>query len=151
MKVMEKNWAGDNKGEIELSKLIVDKLQACGYDSGRLEDLDSQAESTSSLLANLVDLLASKGIISFEELRDQKIIEMGEKILKDNIPTTDYKVKDENLPYFIKIVNELLEKEVDVVIPHIRLNDLLNYKDVHGIGVSITTSDLLVLDWLIIE
>jgi hypothetical protein len=87
---------------------------------------------------------------SYEELRTQKIIEMGEEFTDDkgNKQST---VKPENMQEYTKIIIELLEKEVDVVIPQIKVKDLTGYKDVNGKGIDMTISDLIVLDWLIIE
>jgi len=86
---------------------------------------------------------------SYEELRTQKIIELGEEFEEDKVKK--YKVKDENSNLFATLMNELLEKEITVVIPQIKIKELLEYKDANGKHIEITTSDLMILDWLIID
>jgi len=86
---------------------------------------------------------------SYHEIREQKIIEMGEKYKEDGKEA--HRVKDKNMPEFIKLMNELLDKEIDIVIPQIKIKDLMDYKDVNGKGIDMTTGDLILLDWLIVE
>jgi len=74
-------------------------------------------------------------LTSFDEIKNDKIKELGETISEGNI-----KVKDENIPEFIKCLNELLDKELDIKIPQIKIGDM---KD-----VSISPAELLILDYL---
>jgi len=90
-------------------------------------------------------------LTAYEELRTKTVIEMGEPIVKDGKPTDAYSVKPENLKEYTKVINELLEKEIDVIIPVIKINELMEYKNIAGKGIEILTGDLLILDWLIKE
>ena len=94
--------------------------------------------------------VANPELTSYQEIRDQKIIEFGEK-LKDESGQEAHKVKDKNLPAFTKLMDELLNKDIDIVVPQIKIKDLMDYKDVNGKGININTSDLIILDWLIVE
>jgi len=90
-------------------------------------------------------------LTAYEELRTKTVIEMGEPIVKDGKPTDAYSVKQENLKEYTKVINELLEKEIDVIIPVIKINELMEYKNIAGKGIEILAGDLLILDWLIKE
>jgi hypothetical protein len=92
--------------------------------------------------------VANDELITFEELRTAKIIEMGEPYIDEN-GQKQHKVKPELFPEYIKVINELAEKEVDVIVPQIKIKDLINYKDVNGKEIEIKVNDLIVLDWLI--
>jgi len=94
--------------------------------------------------------VTNEELITFEELRTQKIIEMGNEFIDDK-GQKQHKVKPELFPEYLKVINELTEKEIDIVVPQIKIKDLLDYKDVNGKGIEIKTNDLMVLDWLIIE
>ena len=87
---------------------------------------------------------------SYAEIREQKIIEMGEK-KKNDKGKEEYKVKEKNMPAFLKLMNELLDKDIDIIIPQINIKDLMEYKDVNGKGIDMTTGDLMLLEWLIVE
>ncbi len=87
---------------------------------------------------------------SYDEIREQKIIEMGEKFT-DKEGKENYKVKDKNLPKFVTEIEELLDKDIDIKVPQIKIKDLIEHKDVNGKSIEITTGELIVLDWLIIE
>lgn len=96
--------------------------------------------------------IAGPEIKTFEELKDQKIREMGEEVLtEDGNPTGQVKVKAEFMQEYIKIMSELAEKEIEVKIPEIKISELLEYRDVNGRKVEISTEDLMILDWLIVE
>ena len=86
---------------------------------------------------------------SFEEIKNQKIIELGEKEIKNKKETGNVKVKPENMDKYMDAINELFNKEIDIMIPKIKIEDLLEYKDVNGKGIEITTGELIQLDWLI--
>jgi len=90
-------------------------------------------------------------LTAYEELRTKTVIEMGEPIMKDGKQTDAYSVKPENLKEYTKVINELLEKEIDVIIPVIKINELMEYKNIAGKGIEILAGDLLILDWLIKE
>jgi hypothetical protein len=94
-------------------------------------------------------LVINPELESFDEIRNQKIIEMGYQVMKDEVPTGTYQVKNENLELFTSAIKELLEKEVEVTIPEIKIDELLSYKDANGKGIEITAGDLMLLDWLI--
>jgi len=85
-------------------------------------------------------------LVAYEEVRSAKVKELGE----ETSPET-YSVKAENLLLFQSAMAEIADKEIEVVIPKISIEELKNYKDVNGNGVSISSSDLLQLDWLIVE
>jgi hypothetical protein len=85
----------------------------------------------------------------FGELRDAKIKELGEEVeLKDG---KGFQVKKENVEEYQKCLIELLDKDVEITVPVIKVADLLAYKDANGKGIEISTSDFIVLDWLIVE
>lgn len=86
----------------------------------------------------------------FEELKNAKIVELGEKILNEEQQEV-FKVKSTNLEQFSKYMTELLEKEIEISFPTIKFEDIKNCKDVNGEPIQLSTRDLLVLDWLIIE
>lgn len=89
---------------------------------------------------------------TFEELRDQKVRELGEEILDETGKSTgQIKVKETNIHQYVETINELLSKDIDVTVPQIKIKELLEYKDVKGKQIELTTSDLFLLDWLIIE
>jgi hypothetical protein len=93
--------------------------------------------------------LANPELSSFEELRNQKIIELGyEKEVDGN---TVSEVKKENLPVFRKDIEELMDKDIDIIPPQIKISDLIGYKNIDGKEINISTADLMLLDWLIIE
>lgn len=85
---------------------------------------------------------------TYDELRVQKVIEMG--VESKEVKGT-YNVKPENLEAFAKEISELLDKDVEIQVPQIKIGDLLEYKDVNGKGIDITASELMLLDWLIVE
>lgn len=87
---------------------------------------------------------------SFEELKNQKIIELGEE-QKSNGKVVGHTVKPENMEEFIKVTNELLEKEVEISVPQIKIKELKDYKDVNGKGIEMTTGQLMTLEWLIVN
>lgn len=82
----------------------------------------------------------------FEEIRTQKIMELGEVI-----PEGGYRVKPENTQEYFKAIGELFEREVEIIIPSIKIEVLKNFKDKDGNEIKMSTNDLIVLDWLIIE
>jgi len=88
-------------------------------------------------------------LASYEEIRTQKVIEMGYEYQEDNKKM--HKVKDENVNEFAKQINDLLNKEIDVVVPQIKINDLKEYKDVNGKKIDISIEHLMSLDWLIVD
>jgi len=85
-------------------------------------------------------------IKSYEEIRTEKI-----KILGEEIDKGQFKVKNENIPVFLEEINELQEKEIEVIPPVIKMEELLEYSKKSNIPITISANDLLVLDWLIIE
>ena len=89
-------------------------------------------------------------LASYEEIKNDKIIEMGEKYV-DEKGTEKLKVKDKNIQKFISEMNLLLDKDIESVPIQIKIKDLMEYKDVDGKGIDITTPDLMNLDWLIVE
>ena len=89
-------------------------------------------------------------LVSYEEIKNDKIIEMGEKYV-DETGTEKLKVKDKNIQKFISEMNLLLDKDIESVPIQIKIKDLMEYKDVDGKGIDITTPDLMNLDWLIVE
>lgn len=84
-------------------------------------------------------------VLAFEEVRNQKIREMGEQV------GDVFTVKPENLPRFNSEIIELLDKDIQVNIPEINIQQLLEYKDSQGKQIDISATDLIKLDWLIKE
>lgn len=91
--------------------------------------------------------IANPEISSFEELRNKKIIEMGE----EGDQKGRYHVKTENMAQYSNSIMELMDKDIDLTIPIIKISDLLNYKDINGKGIEISAKDLAILEWLIVE
>jgi len=89
-------------------------------------------------------------LASYEEIRIQKVIEMGYEYEDENKKRL-HKVKDENMDEFAKQLNELLNKEVEVVVPKIRIDDLKKFKDVNGKNIEISIEHLMILDWIIVD
>jgi len=83
-------------------------------------------------------------IATFNDIRNSKIKEMGEETGDGNIV-----VKNENVKKFLGEIDDLLEKEINIIFNNIK--DLLDYKDVNGKNISISASDLIMLEWLITE
>src|SRR3990167_6587682 len=77
----------------------------------------------------------------FEELKNEKIKELGEEVMEDGKSTGSIQVKPENLAEFTNTITELRNKEVEAKIPQIKVDSL---KD-----LTISTKDLIALDWLI--
>jgi len=90
-------------------------------------------------------------LIIFEELKNEKIIELGEEYVDpvDNLKKS--KVKDKNMKKYTELMDELLDKDITVSVPQIKIKDLVDYKNANGKGIEINTGDLILLDWLIIE
>lgn len=97
----------------------------------------------------------SPELTAFEELKNAKILEYGEEVEKeiDGKMVKMTQVKQENMEVFTKEINELLEKEVDVIIPDIKIKEIIEYNKVlienKKQPIDLLISDLLVLDWLI--
>ena len=90
-------------------------------------------------------------IDTFNELRDAKIRELGEPEIKDEKETGNYTLKSENREAFFAAVEELLNKEVDLVAPQINIKDLLEYKDANGKGIVISSAEMILLGWLFVD
>lgn len=82
-------------------------------------------------------------LTSFDEVKNDTIKQFGEEVLEDEKPTGKIRVKDEYMNEFMEILNSLLDKELDIKIPQIKIGDL---KD-----VKISAKDLMILEWLITE
>jgi hypothetical protein len=82
----------------------------------------------------------SPEILSYEEIRKQKIIEFGEEI-KDS--PGDYRIKKEDLQIFSKEMDILLDKNIDVSVPKINIKEFKDF--------NISCNDIMILDWLITE
>jgi len=84
-------------------------------------------------------------LTTFEEIKNQKIIELGEEVFDEGGNSQGTKVKPENINEFHKIVGELFDKDIDITVPEIKIDTLKNC------NIDISVSDLMILDWLIIE
>ena len=82
-------------------------------------------------------------LTSFVEVKNDKIKELGEEVMENGKPTGSIKVKGENVQEFTKCINELLDKELDIKIPQIKISAIKN--------VSISPIELMVLDYLFTE
>ena len=128
---------------MKLQTLVLSKLALVKLDNSNLPI------GISWNLKKLIKVVMPE-INSFEELRTQKIIEMGEKY-RDEHGKEMAKLKPENQEEFIKVLAELLDKDIEVTVPTIKIKELLAYKDVNGKGIEISSAELLLLDWLIVE
>lgn len=89
---------------------------------------------------------------AYDEIRTQRIIELGEIVTDESSSVKgQHKVKKENEVTFYDEMAQLQEKEVDVIVPHITMKMIIGHSEKTKIPISITTADLLVLDWLIKE
>lgn len=87
---------------------------------------------------------------SFSEINHQTIVELGENEIIEGKETGNIKVTPENMNKYRDTMNKILDKEVDVKVPIIKIADLLAYKDNDGNKISISRNDLELLDWLIV-
>jgi hypothetical protein len=94
----------------------------------------------------------SPELTAFEELKNSKILSYGEEVTKevDGKEQKMTQVKQENLEVFAKEINELLEKEIDVTVPVIKIGDLTAYSKKSKEPIFMNTNDLILLDWLIV-
>lgn len=80
----------------------------------------------------------------FDKARVAKVKELGEPIKdKDGKETSDYKIKEENKEIWAQEYKSLIEQEVTIEVPEIKLADFGDIK--------IAPSQLLGLEWLIKE
>ncbi|MBI5402498.1 MAG: hypothetical protein HY959_03795 [Ignavibacteriae bacterium] len=83
---------------------------------------------------------------SYTEISNQKIKELGEKVLDGNkVFTGRYKVKPENEEKYKKEIEKLLKQEIEIDVP------LITYSELKGNNetFSLPTNVLVDLDWLI--
>ena len=80
-----------------------------------------------------------------EEIKNQKIKELGEEVFDESNKSSSIRVKPENIEEFYKIMHELSDKNIDIIIPEIKINILKEC------NINISVLDLMTLDWLIIE
>lgn len=89
---------------------------------------------------------------SYEAIRIEKIKSYGEIITDEKSPIKgQYQVLPENLEIFMKELGELREKEIAVIPPVIKISEIIEYNKKSPSPIVMTTNDLLVLDWLIVE
>jgi len=81
-----------------------------------------------------------------EEMRVDLVKKNGQQ--NENNPDK-WSVKPENMILYFKELKELGEREIDIELPKVSIAELKAYKDKDGNGISISTDDLLKLDWLI--
>lgn len=82
----------------------------------------------------------------YEELRKKTIIKYGMPIPG----TQDYQVKAEHIMQYQKEIEELLDKEVEMEIIKIKMEDLLELEKKLGKEFKISVTDLIQLDWFIV-
>lgn len=94
----------------------------------------------------------SPELTAFEEVKNAKILEYGEEVEKevDGKTTKMTQVKPENLEVFAKEVGELLEKEIEVDVPVVKISDLTAYSKKSKEPIFMSTNDLILLEWLIV-
>lgn len=88
-------------------------------------------------------------LTSYEEIRRAKIIELGTESGEGEAKTIV--VKPENIAAFTEQINQLNEKEIEIPPLQIKIKELIDLKDQNGKKIEISTADLMVLDWLIVE
>lgn len=89
---------------------------------------------------------------AYEEIREAKITELGEVITDENSPQKgQLRVKDENMKEFMDLINELLGKELELIAPSVSIAELVKYGEKTNNPISISTADIIMLDWLIKE
>lgn len=84
----------------------------------------------------------------FDEIRNETIIELGEE---DETHKGSFRLKTENFGVFNDRIIPLLETEVDIPVTTIKYEVLKDKKDIKGNPILITTEELMLLDWLIVE
>ena len=111
------------------------------YNSSGFLKLLSEKELPTVLAFKISKVIKScqNELVSFEEVRAKKFEQWGEVV--DGVDGT--RIKEKFIPQFNKEINELLEQEVNVIIPEVSITEFSDVK---------LSSDLLVnLDWLIKE
>jgi len=90
-------------------------------------------------------------IDSYEEVRNARVKELGEPILKEGKETGMYNIMPDNLETYNKDMAELKEKESEVKVPVIKQGELLEHFKKLQVPPTLTTADLIALEWLIVE
>jgi len=88
-------------------------------------------------------------LTTFEEIKNEKIRELGEKFEENG--KEQFRVKEKNTKKYTELMDELLDRELTAAVPYINIKELVDHRDVNGKGISINTGDLEKLDWLITE
>jgi predicted ATPase len=83
---------------------------------------------------------------SYDEIRTEKI-----KVLGEDIGEGRFQVKKENEEVFLDEIKELQEKEIEGIPPVISFRELIEYSKKYNMPITISTNDLLLLDWLIVD
>jgi hypothetical protein len=86
---------------------------------------------------------AQPSVDEFYKIHNEKVKEYGEEIIEKEKPTGRYNIKEENKEKFQKEIEELLEQEVNLTIPELKIKDFD--------GLSLEPRYLVQLDWLIKE
>lgn len=90
-------------------------------------------------------------LLSFSELRNEKIKKYGTPTGKFNGPDETYNFTQENAILFNEELKEILESEMDIKVPQIKVSDLIAYSEKTNIPIAISGTDMVLLDWLITE
>jgi hypothetical protein len=85
---------------------------------------------------------------AFFSVRNSAIVKYGEELIIDGKSTGQYQVKNENMAEYARELNELLEKEIDVDLPNVDMEKLLEHAA--KVDVNITVSDLMAIEWIFI-
>lgn len=89
-------------------------------------------------------------IVAFEQLKNEKIIAYGEDVIEGEKKTGAVRVKEENVPVYLEEVNEILQKEIDVDLPEIKMDEIIKYNEKLSKPAEMSIQDLMTLDWLIV-
>jgi hypothetical protein len=88
-------------------------------------------------------------IMAFEEIKREKIISFGEPVMDGDKKTDKMKVKNENLKIYLEEMQDILNKEIEIDIPEIKIEDILEYNKRLSNPAEISVTEFMVLDWLI--
>lgn len=93
---------------------------------------------------------ANEQIVAYESLRNEKIIGYGEEVMDGDKKTGNMRVKDENIEVFLKEMQVVLEKEIEIEIPEIKMDEILEYNKRLSKPAEINIQEMMVLDWLLV-
>jgi len=92
-------------------------------------------------------------LLSFEQIKNQKVKEYGTEVKDEKDILVGYEVKEDsdNFKEYMKEIDELLDKEINLETNFISKNDFENLKDIKGNVLLLNFNEIKAIDWLIKE